>query len=276
MFRKIALLLCLMTSLTFSQRLAYWPLKAEVEDYSYDYKYEAPTEIEKLVVRVMFRDIEAGRYWDAAALAKIYLPNVELIIGEDYVVIHENGDKGWAHLAINTEVEDNYIEEVAILVPHERNDLLTKREGEYVHSGLINSRYLLVNGSSRKYSDAARAPGSMYMHYVELISERPVHTRFISLHGNARPDCADVFMTDGTYGPDDHFVRNVKRNLRWRGVVNGLCGYRGITNLNGQLVRKNGDSFTHVEQSYGFRKYHYNKLLESIQSYYYNLLTGDQ
>lgn len=263
--------LLILTNVGLGQRLAFWPVETETSDLSYDYNYEAPKEIDRLVLRIMFRNVMNGRYWDAAALAKVYLPNVEVVVNEEdgYIIFHENGNKGWAHLVIST-LADTIPEEVALLVPHDRNDLQTGKQGGYLFANLTTARFLIINGTTRRLSDSARNRNSIFYHYVRLVSDRRNFTRFYSLHGNARKSCQEVFMTDGTYKRDNHLVRNVKRNLRKYGVILGSCGYRGITNLNGQYVRANGDGFVHVEQSLAFRKKKNYLLLLSLQEYYYD------
>jgi hypothetical protein len=280
--KKTILTLLTLTSLFLagtglSQRITWWPAETEIKHFDYDYNYERATEYNRLALRIMFRNVLEGRPWHAVAIARLYVPNVEVIINEEYgyVMFHEKGNKGWAHLVINTN-DIKHDREVALLAPHKKNDLKTDEEASYLFKSLSNAKFAIISGSTRGVSDAARNRNSIFYHYVRLISERPQTTDFYSLHGNARKTCKEVFLTNGTYADNDD-VRSLKRYLKSFGVDMGgyECGYRGVTNLNGQLVRSNDDNFFHVEQSYRFRKYQSVLLYMAMEGFYGEMAERD-
>jgi hypothetical protein len=268
----IMMVLILWFSFAYPQAIRYTDKDIEtIHNECFDNRYKAPSREDSMAISAAIYNLLRGNLYLADYIIDTYLPEYELHVSKDYIMMAETGNNGWASFVMKFG-RSNVEEDVVICAPHDRTDLNTANQAIEIFNNDPDVSYMLLNGSKRyhKDSDCSHDYNNPFHWMIVEIANLPRYTTIIELHGNARSNCGDYFITNSIRWKLSEEVMMIKEYLQSNNYLLGSCDLWGTMNINGQHINKSvEDQFIHIEQSYRVRSEYNNRLylIEAIKLY---------
>ena len=272
--------------------------------------YQAPDSEEleswaEAVRRLDAGEVASAERWLRDNLSTYRAARIEPPDGEGFAVIEPRNSEdnpGWGWVVVNNEARRPLVAEV----PHPLFDRAALAEGALIFAD-TEAQVLIVGGTHRcanqsdspcqgkttvcdgqqapfRISDMAHSPDSPFQtaHRV-VMAERPDRAA-VSLHGNANPDCGDLFVSSGVSGTATQRAQTLAEAVpESTGLevsvesTEAECPLVGTTNLQGRLTNGSpkpcsepaesaSDRFLHLEQSLRLREDHPSVVVDALKA----------
>jgi len=217
--------------------------------------------------RALVTALIEGQFEKADSLGRANLPFYTLYRFTDtgldnrvYYLLQENNpvSRGWGSVMVNPQ----FAREICIEIPHPIHDTNTHRQGADIFRR-TGARFLIMAGTHRcanaesspcdgtsnscgdgRYhvSDMAHFAQAPFQTVHEVVVEKFPGTYTLSMHGNSRSECEDVFFSNGHATQTTQLLFDLKADLLTSGGISAAvtgdgsaCSLVGSTNVQGRF-----------------------------------------